>query len=454
MKTKTEIELIPFVDIIIDERARRKYEKIEDLADSIKKQGLINPLTVMRQENGEEPYTLLCGGRRYKALQQLRNEDPLAWQLVPCTVYDYTSDTRERKLVELVENIQREQLTWQEQHRLVKAIHETETDIHGEAVGHGKTNDVGWSKQKTAELVGFTPVHTARMLELAECLEIMPELEKCCTAADAQRVAEHIAKRVYAEISVEPQPVDEIRAKLCESYILRDALEGLAEVPPASIDYIDLDWPYNVELRRRYRIPVEMAQQVTGSYNAFDSDASYLSWCTTVLMLCAKTLKDTCWMVIWHDYKYQHDIIAVLSELNLAPRSVPAIWVKNNAIPPQRFLANHYEPILYVGRDPARPVNPNRIGGNVFTFPIVSQSLRTHPTEKPIELLQEVMSALVLPNSKVLVPFLGSGNALLAAANIRCSGFGFDIEPEFRAEFVRRANEREPGQYTSYVRGS
>jgi DNA modification methylase len=50
------------------------------------------------------------------------------------------------------------------------------------------------------------------------------------------------------------------------------------------------------------------------------------------------------------------------------------------------------------------------------------------------------------------MPFLGSGNTLLAASNLGMTGFGFDLSEEYRNAYILRVNESAPQQYKSYAK--
>lgn len=91
-------------------------EKLEELTNSIKEHGVLQPILVVRDENG---YTIIAGERRWRAAKKagLKN--------IPAIIKDYT-DTK-KKQVALIENIQREDLNIVE---IAKAIKEL-MDIDG-----------------------------------------------------------------------------------------------------------------------------------------------------------------------------------------------------------------------------------------------------------------------------------------------------------------------------------
>ena len=75
-------------------------EEIQGLAESIEKQGLLQPVVVRKKENG---YEIISGERRFRAFKFLKKDT------VPCIVKEGISD-REMLELALIENIQREQL--------------------------------------------------------------------------------------------------------------------------------------------------------------------------------------------------------------------------------------------------------------------------------------------------------------------------------------------------------
>ena len=76
------------------------HEKLCELADSLKRDGLIQPLAVVKAESG---YTIVAGERRYRAAIMAGIKE------VPAIIMSDLDDTRLLELA-LVENIQRENL--------------------------------------------------------------------------------------------------------------------------------------------------------------------------------------------------------------------------------------------------------------------------------------------------------------------------------------------------------
>ncbi len=65
-------------------------------------------------------------------------------------------------------------------------------------------------------------------------------------------------------------------------------------------------------------------------------------------------------------------------------------------------------------------------------------------------MIQDLISTFTLPNARVLVPFLGSGNTLLAANNLGMQAFGYELTKEFKDSFIVRVSTGKVGEWSSY----
>lgn len=93
---------------------RRDFEQaaIDELADSIRKHGLLQPLLVRARPDGEAGYQLIAGERRWRAAQQVGMET------VPCRVIEFGD--RQSSEAALEENLKREDLNVLEKARAFK----------------------------------------------------------------------------------------------------------------------------------------------------------------------------------------------------------------------------------------------------------------------------------------------------------------------------------------------
>lgn len=132
---------------------RRRFEGIEELAESIRQHGLLQPLVVtLDPETGG--YLLVAGERRFRAAQAAGLTE------VPCVVRQLSA--QETALLAMVENLQRDDLTPMEEARGYAALR----DQHG-LTQEDIARHVGKSRSRIANLLRLLqlPAEVQEMLE-------------------------------------------------------------------------------------------------------------------------------------------------------------------------------------------------------------------------------------------------------------------------------------------------
>ena len=124
-------------------QARKKFDqkKLEELRDSISKNGILQPLIVQKLENNK--YELIAGERRLRASKILKLES------VPCLIKDVSQ--RDAAVLGIVENIQRSQLNSIEEALAYKNLKEN-FDLTNDEIGF---------------LVGKSRPHISNMLRIS-----------------------------------------------------------------------------------------------------------------------------------------------------------------------------------------------------------------------------------------------------------------------------------------------
>ena len=144
--------LIPIEKIFRDENQPRKEfdkEKIEELAQSISKNGLIQPLILTKNEN--DSYTLVAGERRWRAAQ-IANLKILPSLLLPTDL--------DKDEISLIENIQRENL-----------------QVTEEAQAYQKLIDKNsYTHDQLSKIVGKSRSHITNLLRILNLNEYFSDL--------------------------------------------------------------------------------------------------------------------------------------------------------------------------------------------------------------------------------------------------------------------------------------
>ena len=144
--------LIPIERIFRDENQPRKEfdkEKIEELAQSIDKNGLIQPLIVIKKDS--ENYTLVAGERRWRA-SQIANLKILPALLLPTDL--------DKDEISLIENIQRENLKVTEEAQAYQRLIEKNNYTH----------------EQLSKIVGKSRSHITNLLRILNLHEYFSDL--------------------------------------------------------------------------------------------------------------------------------------------------------------------------------------------------------------------------------------------------------------------------------------
>jgi ParB/RepB/Spo0J family partition protein len=447
-----------FIDpngIDFGKRFRENYEIDDEFLDSIREKGIITPITVTQQ--GTMRPRLVSGGRRLTAALTLK------LQQIP-VLYRDCEDELDLRECELFENLHRKNLRWDEDVLLVARIHELMFQKFG----------VKWNQRKTADLIDRSVGLISRKLELARSIEKIPALrseltEDACvkklrkmveTLVVKDLVARHATQaegagasldsesdkdtegttQVQTDIQSDPRLETAIHAK--SHYRVGDALEGMNEMirkglkPPITL--IEVDPPYGINLQGQKK------GETTRELSRYEEVESEL-YPGFINKLC-RTLYDVsppnCRVVFWFGQEWYSLVRKNLEDAGFSVDPIPCIWIKpsgqtNN---PEKFLARCYESFFVATKGEGVPLQ-KRGRRNVFEFNAVPAARKYHPTQRPIELMVEILNTFAWPGSIILSPFLGSGTTLRAAYRVGMTGWGWDTNAENYPKFIAAVQE-------------
>ncbi len=428
---------IPLNQIDEGERYREDYGDLDELIGSIKSNGLICPIAVHVLEDSSESrangklYRLCAGGRRFRAHQQMQSET------IPAKVYDHPLSELELRSVELEENLQRKDLTWQEKVALRKKIHDLQVAIDGPKTSTAPDAE-GHSVRDTASLLGVSHTAVSKDLKLAKTIERFPEIDwtKCKNQSDAEKLIKKIEKSVVkeelanrVEASLKGNNNLKLR-KLADAYVVGDFFEIVKDVPDGIMSFVEIDPPYAIDLVNNKK------DYINDGYNEVPAK-DYPEFMRKVFAECYRTMAPNSWGVCWFgpDPWFPH-IKQWLIDAGFSVCGIPGIWSKPSGQTkmPNTRLASAYEMFFYFAKGQPALVKPGRI--NVFNYNPTPHQHKVHPTERPVEMIREILRTFAMPGSHVLVPFAGSGATLLAAAKESMIPLGTDLTSGYRDGYI------------------
>ena len=247
-----KVQEIAISEIEVGERFRKDLGDISALADSIRKDGLIQPIAVCNNE-GEMPYRLIAGGRRFSAIihiAQKNNEK----NTVSCRVYEEELPEIQLRVLEFSENLYRKDMTWQEECNLKEHIHDLQQKIHGVKTSTSPSAP-GWSLTDLSKMTGKSKGSLSGDISMAKIMKDTPSIDwdKFSTKNDAQKAMKHAKKIVTQtlEAKVAKETIgtgDSMKKKLIDSYHIKDFFKGVKKIGDSTMDFIEIDPPYGIDL--------------------------------------------------------------------------------------------------------------------------------------------------------------------------------------------------------------
>lgn len=433
-----QVGMVPIESIIVGERAREEMGDLDGLESSMKESGLTTPLTF--KDNKDGTFTLLAGERRFTVLK--RNEATL----IPARIYTRDLSELEMKMIEKAENFHRKDMEYYELDRLTLEIHQMQQQLYG--VKAPGPNQEGWGTADTGEMLGgVTKAAVSMAIKRAEARDAFPELfENCKTASDASKVLkkvdEAIIKQVIAQ-KLESQKSDSNLHQLSKCFIIKDFFEGVKEIPDGVFHLVEIDPPYaiNLNLQKKRAAGSTESHYVTSDYNEVDID-DYQQFMSKVFKQCYRVMATHSWLICWFAPEpWFETIYQELTNAGFNTMRMCGIWTKGTPgqnMNPSTRLSNSYEMFFYAWK--GQPALNKAGSSNEFHCPPIPPQQKTHPTERPIQLMKTIYETFAFPGSRVLIPFLGSGNGILAANELGMSPIGFELSKGYKDSFLVKVN--------------
>jgi len=436
-----KLGILSISDIDPGDRARTDYKDLESLANSIQDRGLICPIAVSIHPEIKDKYLLAAGGRRMAAVKLL------GLPTISCRIYDHILSDLEHLLIEDAENSKREDLEYPEKCRQARRIRDMQEKIYGKKTSTA-TDAPGVSLRDTAEFMGVSHSTLSLDISLANAMDEYPELEldKCKTKAEAMKlkakaenamIREALAARAVRIMGKE----DTLRSKLIDSYLVGDFFSHIKDVPDRYYDIVEIDPPYAIDLGSKKKKTHGTYTYGEDGYNEIDPK-DYPEFMQNTLAECYRVMASNSWLICWFGPEpWFEKMFQWITTAGFEVRRIPGIWTKpsGQTMQPEMYLGNNYEMFFYARKGSPTIKKPGR--SNVFQYSPVHSGQKTHPTERPIDLMQEILSTFGIEGSKVLTPYAGSGNTLLAAALNKMMPIGFDLTQQYKEGYVLKVQE-------------
>jgi len=407
--------MIPVKDVRVSVRFRKKFEDMDKLATSIAQHGQIEPIVL------DEDNNLIAGERRLKAHQMLKKEE------IGYVVISNLSEV-EKKEIEIEENIQRKAFTWQEEVQAKKDLHELKVAKHGTAIkGH---ESEGWKLKDTAESLCEAVGTTSMDLQLAEGMKYFPEL-----AEETSKTTAFKKMKALKEKLLQSQLAERLKSTGlldCPDIIHGDCIVKMREMRDETVDLVLTDPPYGIDIDKAKNFDEDSGQQM------YKDDEHYaINLMDKAFAEYYRLLKPNRHAVIFCGIDKFYQLSDLLKKQGFEVWKFPIIWDKSSGgYAGQKTSFTHsYEVFIHATKGKRNMTGDHR---DVYTVKRVPSEFKIHPSEKPAELIRDLIKLLSMPAEMVLDSFGGSGVVAEAARDTGRQCKVIELDATFHKNIIER----------------
>lgn len=466
---------VPISTINDKDRIRKDYGDIAELAESIKQNGLLQPIVITL--NG----LLIAGGRRLRAMRTL------GWQDIPVTYFE-VADEITLRILEVEENVRRKAMSWQER---VLAI----ADVHNKQLIYKNLKGEQWTQTATGELLGESQSNVSYALSLATYIrQGDKEIEKCPRLWDAihllvKRGAEESnkllakltiptvsiadAKKMLADVSLDdtdiftnpsgpssgsvaqlqddgempgavPSPADAITIPLSQMCLRQegngDRLDVIISLPDASIDHIITDWPYAIDMDNIDQANDGKSVESTSAEHGVLANKTLQQ---LFIKEAYRLLKPNGFFITWTDISVWQENYDRAIAAGFSVQRWPLVWHKTHRCANQMALYNFtkdYEIAIVCRKNNATLLTPQASSIYMGATDEQTRSL-AHPFAKPSKLWKWLYDAVAHKGQLVLDPFAGVGSSTLAAIEHGIQPLAIECNEKHYAQLIVNVSE-------------
>jgi len=423
--------------VIAPDRQRKEFkeDELRTLAESIRTKGLFHPI-ILRVVG--DSYVLVAGERRLRAVQDL-------WDLGQAFMYDGAavpsdsipyaniSDLSDLEIeeAELEENVQRTQLTWQERAAAHAKLH-TLRSKQAEALGAPAHTIADTALEVRGSSAGVNQENTRREIIIANHLD-NPAVRAAKTAEEAFKILRKEEAQVKSrDLGIS---VGKTFSASMHRAINEDSLAWMRSAPSGQFDCILTDPPYGMGADSFG----DYGGVAAGAHGYIDTPELYesiLRVCETELFRLAKEQAHMYWFC---DIDKFTDTRERFRAAGWQVFRTPLIWYKKTGMRapwPDSGPQRKFETILYAVKGKRSVL---KMLGDVLDYGPDANA--GHAAQKPVALLQDLLSRTCLPGNTVFDPFVGSGSTIVAAHALKCIATGIEIDPASYGIVVARVSK-------------
>jgi len=222
-------------------------------------------------------------------------------------------------------------------------------------------------------------------------------------------------------------------------YENKDCFDFLKTVEKETVDLVLIDPPYDISKTSGFssgklkKFNVYKTEFGEWDYGSVDMEK--------VVKECFRVLKKSGTFICFYDIWKITELKNYLDSCKFSQIRFLE-WIKTNPVPVNskvNYLTNSRE-IALLGVKGSKPTFNSEYDNGIYKYPICRDKGRFHPTQKPLELIKELIKKHSNKGDLVLDCFCGSGTTAVASLELERDFYGCELSEEYFKKSQERIN--------------
>lgn len=408
--------------------------EVDAMAASIKELGQLQPIVISNS------FDLMWGLHRLEACKKLKRE---IWYETEELARLSLGNPMLLRVAEFQENFRRKDFTPIEKNKAVAEIHKLMRIIYGNS----------WTQEDTAKKLGFKSHRTVNdAILINKASEVgVPGVEKAKTTTEQLSIIKKFKQSEARTIATERRvaqgnsgeienPLDFFGGRI----ILGDALTNIKKLGNSICSLFITDPPWKIGMDEAVEDHGSGVQKAVGSYD--DSSETIIQLVKDVITEMHRVAKPDAYAVVFCGAVFWNELAEHSRKVGFQVYNKPLVWLKtgsNNGFcsskspAPTMWPASVTDFMLLLRKGKSLLYQLHK--PDAFMCQPVSSSERIHQAQKPVELMEQIISRFYHPETNPLLidPFCGSGSTLVAARRVGIRQyFGYELDEVNRKRAV------------------
>jgi site-specific DNA-methyltransferase (adenine-specific) len=242
------------------------------------------------------------------------------------------------------------------------------------------------------------------------------------------------------------EPQEQAKPKFHKAVLINDHFQNYKPYAVPKAQLVIADIPYNIGNFAYGSNPQwykdgdnKNGESDLAGKSFFDTDenfrvAEFMHFCSTMMIKEPKGKGEAPCMIVFCEFEQQFMLIELAKRyglngyINLVFRkNFSAQVLKAN----MKIVGNCEYAMLFYRQKLPKFRNNGKMIFNCIDWEKDTESDKIHPTQKPVKVIQNLISIFTDPGDVVIDPVAGSGSTLIAAERMNRRGYGFEIKKDY-----------------------